>query len=62
MDVSEILNLSASPWWITFLLAVVFALDPCAILTNIAAIGFVSRDLESHKRVFINGLWYTRGR
>lgn len=62
MDVSEILNLSASPWWITFLLAVVFALDPCAILTNIAAIGFVSRDLESHKRVFINGLWYTLGR
>ncbi|MGN0186755.1 MAG: sulfite exporter TauE/SafE family protein [Paludibacteraceae bacterium] len=62
MDVSEILNLSASPWWITFLLAVVFALDPCAILTNIAVIGFIGRDLENHKRVFINGLWYTLGR
>lgn len=52
----------ASPWWVTFLLALVFAIDPCAILTNIAAIGYVSRDLDNPKRVFFNGLWYTLGR
>lgn len=56
-------NLSnASPWWVTFLLALAFAIDPCAILTNIAAIGYVSRDLNNPKRVFFNGLWYTLGR
>lgn len=53
---------NSSPWWVTFMLALVFALDPCAILTNIAAIGYVSRDLNSPMRVFLNGLWYTLGR
>lgn len=64
MDFSTIITnfSSASPWWVTFLLALVFAIDPCAILTNIAAIGYVSRDLDNPKRVFFNGLWYTLGR
>ncbi len=62
MDFSAILSSSASPWWVTFLLALVFALDPCAMLTNIAAIGYVVRDLNNPKRVFLNGLWYTLGR
>lgn len=38
------------------------AISPCPLATNISAIGFISRDIENQKRVFINGLVYTLGR
>lgn len=38
------------------------AISPCPLATNITAIGFISRDIENRKRVFINGLVYTLGR
>ena len=38
------------------------AISPCPLATNISAIGFISRDIENRKRVFINGLVYTLGR
>lgn len=50
-----------SPLWIAILLGLVFALDPCAMLTNIAAISYIGKDLDK-KKVFFNGLWYTLGR
>jgi len=49
-----------------FLTAIVLglmtAISPCPLATNISAIGFISRDLENGKRVFLNGLVYTLGR
>jgi len=38
------------------------AISPCPLATNITAIGFISRDIENSKRVFLNGLVYTLGR
>lgn len=38
------------------------ALSPCPLATNIAAIGFIGKDIEDRKRIFRNGLLYTLGR
>ncbi len=45
-----------------FLLGLMTAISPCPLATNITAIGYISKDLENRKRVFINGLTYTLGR
>lgn len=44
------------------ILGLMTAISPCPLATNITAIGFISRDIENRKRVFINGLVYTLGR
>jgi cytochrome c-type biogenesis protein len=44
------------------LLGLLTAISPCPLATNISAIGFISRDFENSRRVFINGLVYTLGR
>jgi sulfite exporter TauE/SafE len=38
------------------------AISPCPLATNITAIGFISKDIVSQRKVFINGLVYTLGR
>jgi len=38
------------------------AISPCPLATNISAIGFISRNIENRRRVFVNGLVYTLGR
>ena len=45
-----------------FILGLMTAISPCPLATNISAIGFISRDLENRRRVFIKGLVYTLGR
>lgn len=45
-----------------FILGLMTAISPCPLATNISAIGFISRDLENRRRVFIKGLIYTLGR
>jgi len=44
------------------ILGLMTAISPCPLATNITAIGFISRDIEKSKRVFISGLFYTLGR
>ena len=44
------------------ILGLMTAISPCPLATNISAIGFISRDIENRRRVFINGLVYTLGR
>ncbi len=44
------------------ILGLMTAISPCPLATNISAIGFISRDIENRKRVFVNGLVYTLGR
>lgn len=53
---SEIPVLSA------LLLGLMTAISPCPLATNITAIGFISKDIESRRKVFLNGLIYTLGR
>jgi cytochrome c-type biogenesis protein len=44
------------------ILGLMTAISPCPLATNISAIGFISRDIDKRKRVFVNGLIYTLGR
>jgi len=38
------------------------AISPCPLATNITAIGFISKDIKSRRRVLLNGITYTIGR
>lgn len=58
----NLLDNSSTPVLTAFLLGLLTALSPCPLATNIAAIGFIGKDMEDRKRVFRNGLLYTLGR
>lgn len=53
---------SQFPLFTAFILGLMTAVSPCPLATNITAIGYISKDLESRKKVFYNGLVYTLGR
>lgn len=57
-----LLDNSSTPVWTAFLLGLLTALSPCPLATNIAAIGFIGKNIENRKRIFRNGLLYTLGR
>lgn len=44
------------------LLGLMTAISPCPLATNITAIGFISKDIKSKRKVFCNGVIYTLGR
>ena len=50
------------PVLMAFLLGVMMAISPCPMATNITAIAYISKDLSSRRRIFLNGLLYTLGR
>lgn len=52
----------STPAITAFVLGLLTAVSPCPLTTNITAIGFISKDIESHHRIFLNGLLYTFGR
>lgn len=45
-----------------FILGLMTAISPCPLATNISAIGFISRNLDNRRKVFLSGLIYTLGR
>lgn len=53
---------SSLPFVTAFVLGLMTAISPCPLATNITAIGFISKEVEHQKKVFINGLVYTFGR
>lgn len=57
-----LLDSSTTPALTAFLLGLLTAVSPCPLATNIAAIGFIGRNVESRRRIFLNGLLYTLGR
>lgn len=57
-----LLDNSTTPVLTAFLLGLVTALSPCPLATNIAAIGYIGKDIEDRKRIFRKGLLYTLGR
>lgn len=57
-----LLDSSTTPALAAFLLGLLTAVSPCPLATNITAIGFIGRDIENRRRVFLNGLLYTLGR
>ena len=56
------LETSQFPILTAFILGLMTAISPCPLATNITAIGFISKDIVSQRKVFINGLVYTLGR
>lgn len=56
LDSTELPVLSA------FILGLMTAMSPCPLATNITAIGYIGKDIEDRRRVFLNGLVYTAGR
>ena len=58
----NILDNSQYAFITAFILGLMTAISPCPLATNISAIGFISRDIENRKKVFLNGLIYTLGR
>lgn len=58
----NLLESSQFPILSAFVLGLMTAVSPCPLATNITAIGFISKDIESRRKVFINGLVYTLGR
>ncbi|WP_423130136.1 aromatic aminobenezylarsenical efflux permease ArsG family transporter [Gaoshiqia sp. Z1-71] len=53
---------SQFPLFSAFILGLMTAISPCPLAANITAIGYISKDIESRKTVFYNGLVYTLGR
>lgn len=58
----NILDNSNLPIVTAFVLGLLTAISPCPLATNITAIGYIGRDIESKRRIFLNGLLYTLGR
>lgn len=57
-----LLDNSTTPVVTAFLLGLLTAVSPCPLATNITAIGYISKDIESRHRIFWNGIVYTLGR
>lgn len=58
----QLLDNSTVPLITAFLLGLLTAVSPCPLATNITAIGYIGKDLDSRHRVFWNGILYTVGR
>ena len=58
----NILDNSNVPILTAFVLGLLTAISPCPLATNITAIGYIGRNIESRKRIFWNGILYTAGR
>ena len=60
--INNLLDTATAPILIAFLLGILTAISPCPLATNIASIGYISRDIENRKAIFIKGVLYTFGR
>jgi cytochrome c-type biogenesis protein len=58
----HLLDNNSAPFWTAIILGLMTAISPCPLATNITAIGFISKDIENKRKIFINGLLYTLGR
>lgn len=58
----ELLNSSTTPAFTALVLGLLTAISPCPLATNIAAVGYISKDVKDGSRILRNGLFYTLGR
>lgn len=58
----SLLDNSTAPALTAFLLGLLTAVSPCPLATNIAAIGYIGKDIENRRIIFRNGVLYTIGR
>lgn len=59
---NQLLNSNQLPIITAFVLGLLTAISPCPMATNITAIGYISKDIKSSHRIFLNGILYTLGR
>jgi len=50
------------PIFSAFWLGILTSISPCPLATNIAAISYISRDVENKRSVLLSGILYTLGR
>ncbi len=50
------------PLLTAFLLGILTSISPCPLATNIAAVGFLSKDIKTAKNTLLNALFYIIGR
>jgi sulfite exporter TauE/SafE len=58
----NLMSNSSFPVTTAFILGLMTAISPCPMATNITAIGFIGKDVNNKRKVFVNGLIYTAGR
>ena len=58
----NLLDNSQFPILTVFVLGLMTAISPCPLATNISAIGYIGKDVQNRRKVFINGIVYTLGR
>ncbi len=58
----NLIDQSTFPLLTAFLLGLMTAISPCPLATNITALAYISKDVESRRTVFLNGIYYTLGR
>lgn len=57
-----LLDNSTTPAFTAFILGLLTAVSPCPLATNIAAIGYVAKNIDSRRKIFLGGVLYTLGR
>lgn len=60
--IQNLIDQSSFPLLTAFLLGLMTAISPCPLATNITALAYISKNIESRRTVFFNGLFYTLGR
>lgn len=60
--IQEILGSGTAPAVTAILLGLLTAISPCPLATNITAIGYLSRELSTQRRILRNGIYYALGR
>lgn len=53
----SILDNGATPALTAFILGLLTAISPCPLATNIAAIGFIGKNIENRKAIFRRGIF-----
>ncbi len=58
----SIIDNGCTPVITALLLGLIVALHPCPLAANVAAMGYIAKDMGQGRRVLVNGLFYTLGR
>ena len=61
-SIQALLDNGTAPALTALLLGLLTAISPCPLATNIAAIGFISKDIYDRRAIFRRGLLYCAGR
>ena len=58
----NLLDNSSTPVLTAFVLGLITALSPCPLATNIATIGYIGRQIDNQRTLFLRGILYMVGR